>query len=165
MVRLRLEQKLIFLIPVLLGVIAGITSLYLLAALAVLSLFVILSLMSSIKGYRFVYQFFFSFLICLPINIRVSCDVFNYLNDGDIGIAMVIGLAFIFSFILISVELIFLGIISYFIWGEQDDALIVEKEKNAEKELERKYRSKREEEILSLLWKRSEESIRTDDMD
>lgn len=157
MVHLRLYQKLVFLIPVLLGVIAGITGSYVLAALAVLCLFLILGLMSSIKGYRYVYQFFFSFLICLPINIRVSFDIFNILNDGDTGIAMVIGLVAIFSFILISIELLAFGILSYLIWGEQDDPLIAEKEKDAEREHERRFRTKREAELLSLLRQQSEE--------
>lgn len=163
MVHVRLGQKLVFLIPVLLGIIAGITGLYLLSVLALISLFAILGLIPYIRGYRSVYQFFFSFLICLPFNIRVSVDVFNMLNDGDTGIVMVIGLAAICSFILISIELILLGIISYFIWGEQDDASIAKKEKNEEREFERRYRTKREEEILSLLRQRSEERIHDND--
>ena len=163
MVHVKLEHKIAFLIPILLGIIAGITGLYLLSVLALASLFAILSLMSSIKGYRSVYQFCFSFLICLPINIRVSIDVFYMLNDGDTSIVTVIGFPIIVSFILISMELIILGIISYFIWGEQDDGSIAENEKNAEKEFERRFRTKREEVILSLLRKQSEEPMYIND--
>ena len=151
MVRVKLGQKLVFLVPILLGVSAGITGLYLLAALALAALFLILGFMPSIKGYRNIFQFFFSFLTCLPINLRVSIDFFITLNDGESSIVLLVGWAAIFSFILISVELIVLGIISYLIWGEQDDALFAEKEKDAEMEAERRFRTKREKEILSTL--------------
>ena len=151
MVRVKPWQKLVFLVPILLGLSAGITGRYILAALAVVALFLILGLMPSIKGYRNIYQFFFSFLTCLPINLRVSIDFFNTLNDGESNIALLIGWAAIFSFILVSIELIVLGIISYLIWGEQDDALLAEKENDAELEAERRFKTKREKEILSTL--------------
>ena len=163
MVRLRLYQKLVFLIPVLLGAVAGMTGSYLLAAVAVLSLFVLLGFMSAVKGYRSVYQFFFSFLICLPINMRVSIDYFKWLKYGDDGVAMATGAASIVFFVLTSIELIVLGIVSYLIWGERDDALSAEKEKDAEKEFERRYRTKREKAILAMLRQQANDKYRDDE--
>jgi len=163
MVRIGHGQILIFLVPILLGVSTGITGFYPLAALAMISLFFILGFMPSIRGSRQVYQFFFSFLTCLPINIRVSIDLFNLLIVGETGTILVICTVAVFSFILISVEEIILGIVTYLIWGEQDNSLFAEQEKNSEREFERRYRTKREQEIVSLMRKRYENSEHQDE--
>jgi len=158
MVRIGLGQILIFLVPILLGVSAGITGLYLLAALAMISLFFILGYIPSIRGSRQVYQFFFSFLTCLPINIRVSIDIFILLIDGETSTILVICMVAVFSFILISIEEIILGIVTYLIWGDQDNSSFAEQEENSEKEFKRRYMTKREQEIVSLMRKRYENS-------
>ena len=158
MVRIGHGQILIFFFFFLLGVSAGITGLYLLAALALISLFFILGFIPTIWGSRQVYQFFFSFLTCLPINIRVSIDLFNLLIVGETSTILVICIVAVFSFILISIEEIILGIVTYLIWGEQDNSLFAEQAENSEREFERRYRTKREQEIVSLMRKRYENS-------
>ena len=72
----------------------------------------------------------------------------------------------VFSFILISIEEIILGIVTYLIWGDQDNSLFAEQEENSEKEIisqkeERENEEKKKsfrtiQELQKLIKKKSE---------
>ena len=125
-------------VPLLLGLAAGIKGSYLLAGIALLCLYVILGLTPSIKGDRGVYLFFFAFLICLPINIHTAAYFYRILADAGARSLLTIGEIALFSFILISVEEILLGVVAYLLWREQDDPARAAQEKAREEAFERK---------------------------
>lgn len=135
MVCLSALQRTALIVPIVLGTVSGIMGSYLLAFIAVVSLLAMICLLQPLKGHRFIFMFFLLFLTCLPINIRASRDLFFRLYDGE-AVAMDLTLCVLFAFALFGIESIISGILLYFLYGEQDDKSIAEKEKQLEEDYE-----------------------------
>ena len=122
MVRLGIGIKLIILLDLVLGIASSIIGpSYILFILSLVFLYVILILSSSFRYHETIYLFVYSFIICIPFNLRSSMMYANLLLDADVISIQALSLGIVASIVLVSVEELVLCLIGYLLWGEQDN--------------------------------------------
>ena len=119
--KLRIWQKIALIVPVLAGAAAGFLGYGLLLLISVAALYIIVGLLPRLKGKRFIFAFFFMIPTCLPFNIQISRKLFDRLNAGDAAAVKNAAFCVAFVLILMSIEMIVSGLVSYFLWGDLPD--------------------------------------------
>ena len=117
MVRLGFWEKMLLMIPVALGILAGVsTSIYLLL-FALLLLLLIITLTSDLRYHEHPFLYSLSFFTCLPYNIRISAVYCEIISGSAFWGLQIVSLVILMAVALVSIEEIILGLIGYILWG------------------------------------------------
>lgn len=119
MVCLSVVMRILLLGDVVFGILSGFYEQYALFFLSIAILYVLLTISPVSRHHGVMALFVYSFLICIPINLRMSVHYSEFMSYASTPTSLTVALGVIAYIILSSIEEIVLCLVGRILWGEQ----------------------------------------------